>query len=534
MSRYQNDVHKTEERVKSLNIKLSELKEYLKRIEYDGLKHNTIKVEDEDKFKIEFFYANDLIRRENPIYEFVFIIPDHLENNNELYYEPFRGGYRKIPHRFLTLEEIFKPKKPPFIPSYETENILIPSNEDYAKYFSFATSEQELQKFKNLSVNFIQKYIKEQDHMKDLLKEKSESLKEIESKCQSSLLSLQKRFNSGETEAIEEFIKLVFKRHPLPNFLEKRIDTELDLESQILIIEYEFPDYADIKIPKELNEKLFLDKELVVKKIHTEASKKKIIKKTLYSIMVRNLILASKYAPRDKVESIVLNVTQKWFDLATGQPRNGIIASVIAKIDDLNSLNIEKLDPEACIRNLKGIVTTSLEKINPVRPIMTLNKEDSRIVDSINVEDRYDEDQNIAAIPWQDFEHLIAQLFEWEFKSKGIEVKVTKASRDKGVDALLFDPDPLRGGKFAVQAKRYVNTVDVSAVRDLYGTVVNEGANRGILITTAHYGPDSYEFAKDKPISLVDGPNLLEMLRRHGKKYRIDLDEARELNKIKN
>jgi restriction system protein len=72
--------------------------------------------------------------------------------------------------------------------------------------------------------------------------------------------------------------------------------------------------------------------------------------------------------------------------------------------------------------------------------------------------------------------------------------------------------------------------VDVSAVRDLYGTVMNEGANRGILITTSSYGPDAYEFAKDKAISLVDGPNLIQMLQKHGKKFKIDLEEARRLN----
>ena len=38
-----------------------------------------------------------------------------------------------------------------------------------------------------------------------------------------------------------------------------------------------------------------------------------------------------------------------------------------------------------------------------------------------------------------------------------------------------------------------------------------------------------YEFAKDKPISLIDGPRLLEMLRKHGKDYKIDLKEARDL-----
>jgi Restriction endonuclease/Bacterial regulatory helix-turn-helix protein, lysR family len=124
------------------------------------------------------------------------------------------------------------------------------------------------------------------------------------------------------------------------------------------------------------------------------------------------------------------------------------------------------------------------------------------------------------------------QLFEWEFGRNGVEVKVTRASRDRGVDAIMFDPDPLRGGKFVLQAKRHTRPVDVAAVRDLYGTVVNEGANRGILVTTSSYGPDAYEFAKDKPLSLVDGPNLLAMLQKHGRRYRIDLAEARRLGAI--
>ena len=74
--------------------------------------------------------------------------------------------------------------------------------------------------------------------------------------------------------------------------------------------------------------------------------------------------------------------------------------------------------------------------------------------------------------------------------------------------------------------------MDVAAVRDLYGTVVNEGANRGILVTTSSFGPDSYDFAKDKPISLVDGSNLIAMLKKHGHRYRIDLEEARRLQKL--
>lgn len=132
---------------------------------------------------------------------------------------------------------------------------------------------------------------------------------------------------------------------------------------------------------------------------------------------------------------------------------------------------------------------------------------------------------------WQDFEQLVRQVLEMEFGKNGGEVKVTQASRDGGVDAVIFDPDPLRGGKIIVQAKRYTNTVPVSAVRDLYGTLINEGASSGILITTSDYGPDSYDFAKDKPLKLLNSGHLLALLQKNGMQGYIDLEEARRLIK---
>jgi restriction system protein len=75
---------------------------------------------------------------------------------------------------------------------------------------------------------------------------------------------------------------------------------------------------------------------------------------------------------------------------------------------------------------------------------------------------------------------------------------------------------------------RYTNAVGVSAVRDLYGTLMNEGANKGILVSTADYGPDAYDFAKGKPITLLNGGNILHLLQKHGQKARIDLKEAKK------
>ena len=126
---------------------------------------------------------------------------------------------------------------------------------------------------------------------------------------------------------------------------------------------------------------------------------------------------------------------------------------------------------------------------------------------------------------WEDFEHLVRELFAKEFSCEGGEVRITQASRDAGVDAVAFDPDPIRGGKFVIQAKRYNNVVPFSAVRDLYGTVIAEGAVKGILVTTSDYGNDSMEFAKGKPLTLLNGSHLVYMLQKHGHKVHIELQK---------
>ena len=97
----------------------------------------------------------------------------------------------------------------------------------------------------------------------------------------------------------------------------------------------------------------------------------------------------------------------------------------------------------------------------------------------------------------------------------GLEARQTRASRDGGVDCVAWDPRPIFGGKVVIQAKRYKNTVGVSAVRDLFGTLQNEGASKGILVTTSGYGQASFDFAQGKPIELLDGANLLYLLSEH-------------------
>jgi restriction system protein len=229
------------------------------------------------------------------------------------------------------------------------------------------------------------------------------------------------------------------------------------------------------------------------------------------------------------LDSIVFNGFVDSIDPATGQEKHSCVLSVQAGKEEFGLINLAQVDPKACFKNLKGVGSSKLHSITPVAPILRIERDDKRFIEGYAVVDHMEEGDNLAAMDWEDFEHLVRELFEKEFSSSGGEVKVTQASRDGGIDAVAFDPDPIRGGKIVIQAKRYTNTVGVSAVRDLYGTVMNEGANKGILVTTSDYGPDAYEFARGKPLTLLSGGNLLSLLEKHGHRARIDLAEAKKM-----
>jgi len=347
--------------------------------------------------------------------------------------------------------------------------------------------------------------------------------KQLEQKLSSDISKLDFLLKNCSNVTSEKFIYILLNMidyfFPLPPSLRLAFDVDYDPAARIVINTIELPDFSELKIVKEKGSSPI-----------SQTARRQITETIFYALILRAAYLTAKSDAGNWFDLIAINAKKKWNDPATGTPREGIIASLQTSKEEILNLHLDKVDPKSCFRHLKGISTPSLERITPIRPIFVMNKDDRRIIENRDIAERLESESNLALMPWEDFEHLIRQLFEWEFSDKGIEVKVTRASRDRGVDAIMFDPDPLRGGKYVLQAKRYTRPVDVAAVRDLYGTILNEGANRGILVTTSSYGPDAYEFSKDKPISLVDGPNLILMLQRHGRKYRIDLEEARKMN----
>jgi restriction system protein len=339
-----------------------------------------------------------------------------------------------------------------------------------------------------------------------------------------SLAQLKKGYLERDPSAIALHTQLVLRRSPYPSLFPRSIDAAYDPNNRIVVVDYQLPDIEAIPIVKQRERRASFDRVPI-----NAAERRQISDDLLYMIMLRPLREIVVADEADAFSAVVINGWMSFKDKATGQQRSEYLMSIYAKAEQVRAIDFANVDPKTCFRSLKGVSAPRPTQCVPVAPLMQFNKDDRRIIAGRQVIDGLASESNLAVMPWDDFEHLIRELFEKEFAHNGAEVRVTQASHDRGVDALIFDPDPVRGGKYVVQAKRYTATVDVSSVRDLYGTVLNEGANRGILVCTSAYEPDAYEFAKDKPITLIDGPRLLHMLEKHGYSFRIDLKEARRL-----
>ena len=338
---------------------------------------------------------------------------------------------------------------------------------------------------------------------------------------------LKENYFKKDGESIIQYCELVLNNSEYPESFPKDFEIDYNEDNKILIIEYVLP--APEQIPTLIDVKYNTVKKELKETYLSEQQLAKIYDNVIYKITLRTLHEIFEADQAEAIDAIIFNGWVEGINKAIGKKVNNCIVSIQAKKDEYDEIDLQHVDPKTCFKSLKGVGSSKLSGIVAVQPIAQINKNDKRFVLSYDVADRLNEGQNLASMDWEDFEHLLREIFAKEFSANGGEVRVTQASRDGGVDAIAFDPDPIRGGKIVIQAKRYTNTVGVSAVRDLYGTVMNEGATKGILVTTADYGPDAYEFVKNKPLALMNGANLLYLLEKHGHKARINIAEAKSL-----
>lgn len=316
-------------------------------------------------------------------------------------------------------------------------------------------------------------------------------------------------FEAGEPRAVVEYFALVLERSHYPEGFPQAFRLAYIPESRQLVIQYQLPGFS--VIPAVADYRYVKAGDKVTQKARPVRERQDRYKQVVAAVTVRTLHEVFEADRSRLVETIAFNGHVDTINDATGRQEYPCLVTLMTTRDSFMDRDFSRIDPLACLLDMSASVSKNPAELAPVRPVLEFDMVDPRFVEEADVLSGLDQRPNLMGLKPGEFESLITNLFT----KMGLETRQTQASRDGGVDCVAFDNRPIFGGKVIIQAKRYKNTVPVGAVRDLFGSVHNEGASKGILVTTSGFGKASFDFAKDKPLELLSGSNLLYLLKVH-------------------
>ncbi|GAB7029802.1 restriction endonuclease [Streptomyces sp. NPDC021749] len=319
---------------------------------------------------------------------------------------------------------------------------------------------------------------------------------------------------NGDAEAaVEYFSAALYASTAWPEGFPRRVAAAYDPTGRQLVLDWELPGYAVVPETKAVRYQATADQE---KETARPAAQRRALYRDVLAqsmlLVLRDLFAADTYGALD---SVALNGFVDDVDPATGRPAQVYLATVMAPRSAFDALHLDRVSAVECLTDgLRGQLAARPDQRSAVRP--------GRLPGDVGgtgavVSHGGEAEPDLYEMDPIAFENLIAELF----RAMGMQAVTTQRSGDGGVDVDALDPDPIRGGKIVVQVKRYRNTVPPTAVRDLYGTVQAEGANKGVLVTTSRFGPGAHTFANGKPLSLIAGPELVDLLARYGLRGRL-------------
>jgi restriction system protein len=323
---------------------------------------------------------------------------------------------------------------------------------------------------------------------------------------------LEAGLRENDRHTVSEYVQIVLDRSPYPARFPAQRTAGYVPESSLLAVEWYLP-LVDV-VPKYKAFRHIKTRKVVEPTVRPVGEIRQIYQGVIAQIALRTLREIFDSTPGEMISTVVFNGRVHEVDPLTGQKIQPHLITLRATRQQFMPLVLDELkfNPVECVRRyFFAEISPHPDELIPVEPVMPFSMADPRIIDPIDVISDIDKRPNLIELTPKEFEAFIQNLFT----KMGFDTKLYQASGDGGIDCVAYDPHPISGGKFIVQAKLYNRTVQPTHVRDLWGTVQHEGATKGIMITTSGYGPDSYKFAGGKPLNLIDGSGLLALCQQY-------------------
>jgi len=253
--------------------------------------------------------------------------------------------------------------------------------------------------------------------------------------------ALASSYSVGEPNSVITYNTMVLERSIYPDGFPQEFRLAYVPESKQLVIEYELPN-VDI-IPEENEFKYVKSKDLIESKPRKAIEIKELYQDIVAAIALRTLHEVFEADQGKHLQVVTFNGYVHVTDPSTGKEVHPCILSVRTTQNAFFDINLAKVDKRACLRSLGAQVSNQPQALQPVKPIIEFNMVDKRFVEQNDILSELESRPNLLDLNPFEFEALVSNLFS----KMDLETKLTRTSKDGGVDAVAFDTRPIVGGK---------------------------------------------------------------------------------------
>ncbi|MFB6520821.1 restriction endonuclease [Streptomyces sp. NPDC056401] len=321
-------------------------------------------------------------------------------------------------------------------------------------------------------------------------------------------------YQERDVEAVEWFIDQVLAASAYPHGFPKAHQVSFQADTGDLLVEIDLP-LEDV-VPVARAYRYVKTRDEITPVPRPEKERHELYASVLAQTALRTVHELFAADTDGVVRSVALNGHVATIDRATGREVHPCLITLQAGREEFGELVLTQVDPQACLKRLRSLISPNPYELEPVRPLVTFDLSKYRLMDSMDVVAGLDSRPVLMDLSPTEFEHLVRQLFE----AIGLDSVNTRPSQDEGVDAVAMNTDPVMRGLCIIQAKRTAKVVPFESVSALAGVVEHKRAAKGILVTTSWFGRASEAFANDHGrLELLDGANLVHLFKEH-----LDLD----------
>ncbi|BCJ52003.1 restriction endonuclease [Actinoplanes sp. NBRC 14428] len=316
----------------------------------------------------------------------------------------------------------------------------------------------------------------------------------------------------ADPASVVEYFAMVLGNSVYPDDFPQHFRLAYLPKKQHLLIEYHLPPVEVIPVVKEYRYDRVRDDLVAVPRDQDEVRRR--YTEIISMVALRTVHEIIEADRGGLVAEVLFNGIVDTIDRRTGQFVRPCLVSLRTDRATFAAIKLRRVDPVACLKHLQAGLSDNPDQLDGVRPVLEFDREADRdFTQEFNVLADIDQRPNLTTMADAEWEQTVADLFA----NMGLSVGPIADGR-----CVATDPRPIFGGQVVIHAVRG-RPVDAATAGALAAAVAEAGATKGILVATDGFDPEAHEAVAGRPLELLDGPALLNLLAEHsGVKARIE------------